>query len=96
MSYVEVLGYPRLTDEERRYFETFLTFASVLPISDAVLLEAVRIRRQRKMPLGDALVAGTALVHGLTLLTGNTKDFDGVDGLSLLNPFLGANPDLLG
>jgi len=41
-------------------------------------------------------VAGTALVHGLTLLTCNTKDFDGVDGLSLLNPFLGANPDLLG
>ncbi len=96
VSYVEVLGYPRLTDEERRYFEAFFTFASVLPISDAVLQEAVRIRRQRKMPLGDALVAGTALVYGLTLVTRNTKDFDSIDGLSLLNPFLAANHDLLG
>jgi toxin FitB len=96
VSYVEVLGYPRLTEEERRYFEAFFTFASVLPISDAVLQQAVRLRRQQKMPLGDALVAGTALVHGLTLVTRNTKDFAGVDGLSLLNPFLAANHDLIG
>jgi predicted nucleic acid-binding protein len=39
------------------------------------------------MTLGDALVAGTALIHNLTLVIRNTSDFDWVAGLSLLNPF---------
>jgi toxin FitB len=39
------------------------------------------------MSLGDALVAGTALVHGLTLVTRNVDDFQWIQGLSLLNPF---------
>jgi len=39
------------------------------------------------MALGDALVAGTALTHNLTLVTRNTKDFDWIKNLPLLNPF---------
>jgi hypothetical protein len=39
------------------------------------------------MSLGDALVAGTALAHGLTLVTRNVEDFQWIQGLSLLNPF---------
>ena len=87
VSYVEVLGYPHLTEEERRQFEAFFASATILPLSDAVLDAAVRLRQRRKMALGDALTAGTALVHGLTLVTRNAKDFDWVEGLSLLNPF---------
>ncbi|MGH9326480.1 MAG: type II toxin-antitoxin system VapC family toxin [Terriglobia bacterium] len=87
VSYVEVLGYPRLTKEERRHFETFFAAATILPISDAVLNHAVRLRQRKKMDLGDALTAGTALAHGLTLATRNTKDFDWIGGLALLNPF---------
>ena len=87
VSYVEVLGYSQLGRDERRHFEAFFASATILPISDAVLDAAVRLRQTRKMPLGDALTAGTALVHGLTLVTRNTKDFDWVPGLTLLNPF---------
>jgi hypothetical protein len=39
------------------------------------------------MSLGDALVAGTALARGLTLVTRNVEDFRWIQGLSLLNPF---------
>ncbi|MGO9275212.1 MAG: type II toxin-antitoxin system VapC family toxin [Terriglobia bacterium] len=87
VSYVEVLGYPRLSEEERRHFEAFFVSATILPISDGVIHEAVRLRQRRKMTLGDALVAGTALLHGLTLVTRNTRDFDWIEGLPLLNPF---------
>lgn len=38
------------------------------------------------MGLGDALIAATALVHGLTLVTRNVKDFRRIDGLDLLDP----------
>jgi toxin FitB len=67
--------------------EAFFRLARVLPLSQAVLDQAVVLRQQRKMSLGDALVAGTALAHGLTLVTRNVEDFQWIQGLSLLNPF---------
>jgi hypothetical protein len=87
VSYVEVLGYHQLDDEERQYLEAFFRLAQVLPLSQAVLDQAVTLRQQRKLSLGDALVAGTALVHDLTLVTRNVEDFQWIQGLLLLNPF---------
>jgi hypothetical protein len=40
----------------------------------------------RPLPVIDALLAATALEHGLTLATRNTKDFEGI-GLTIVNPF---------
>ena len=92
VSYVEVLGYHRLSEKERQHFEMFFSAATILPISDAVLNQALRLRQTRKMSLGDALQAGTALAHGLTLVTRNTEDFEWIDGLTLVDPFKTAMP----
>ena len=89
VSYVEVLGFHRLEEHERRHFEAFFASARILPLSQSVLDEAVRLRQARKMSLGDALVAGTALVHELTLITRNVDDFSRIEGLLILNPFPG-------
>jgi predicted nucleic acid-binding protein len=87
ISYIEVLGYHRLTDLERRHFEDFFAATVALPISDAVVAQAVRLRQARRMPLGDALIASTALIQGLTLVTRNTADFEWIGTLRLPNPF---------
>jgi hypothetical protein len=87
LSYLEVLGYHLLTEQPRQYFEEFFQVAQVLPISQDVLNKAVILRQQRRMTLGDAIIAGTALVHGLTLITRNTDDFRWIAELELLNPF---------
>ncbi|HMT91749.1 type II toxin-antitoxin system VapC family toxin [uncultured Thiothrix sp.] len=65
--------------------------AFVLPIQQAEASQAARLRAQAKQQgriihLADALIAGTALVHGLTIATRNIKDFEGL-GLNLVNPF---------
>ena len=86
VSYVETLGYHRLGDEERQFLEAFFTAADVLPLTQPVLDDAVRLRQQRRMSLGDAMMAATALVHGLRLVTRNVDDFRWIDGLDLLNP----------
>jgi len=72
---------------ERRYLEAFFAEARVLPLSQPVLDEAVRLRQAKRIKLGDSLVAGTALLHDLTLVTRNTEDFIGIDGLRVLNSF---------
>jgi toxin FitB len=45
--------------------------------------EAGRIRAEVGIRLPDALIAATALVHGLTLHTRNVRDFTRVPGLRL-------------
>ena len=87
VSYVEVLGYHRLTESDKEQFEQFFAAATMLPLSTAVLKQAAKIRQLRKITLGDALIAGTALTHNLTLVTRNEKDFRWITGLSVLNPF---------
>jgi toxin FitB len=60
VSYVEVLGFHKLSESERKHFEDFFASASVLPLSNDVLERAVKLRQVKKMTLGDSLVAGTA------------------------------------
>jgi predicted nucleic acid-binding protein len=40
----------------------------------------------RPLPAIDSLLAATALVHGLTMVTRNTKDFEGL-GVEVVNPW---------
>ncbi|MBN2392452.1 MAG: type II toxin-antitoxin system VapC family toxin [Anaerolineae bacterium] len=87
VSYIEVLGYHQLTEAERHHFTAFFEAASVLPLSQEVLEQAVKLRQLKKMTLGDALIAGTALVYNLTLVTRNVADFTWIAGLTVFNPF---------
>ncbi len=55
----------------------------VLPLSEEIIQQTVRLRRQHKsVKLPDAIIAATALVNGLTLLSTNDSDFEKVVSLS--------------
>ncbi len=87
VSVIEVLGYHLLGDQEREYLIKFFDAASVLSITNSIVNEAVRLRQIRRMGLGDAIVAATALVNELSLVTRDVSDFTWIEGLELINPF---------
>ena len=58
----------------------------VLPVTLAVAAAWGRHQYARPLPVIDALVAATARVHGMTVVTRNVKDFD-LAGVQVLNPF---------
>jgi len=86
VSYVEVLGYHQLTAEDKQDFVDFFDAAEILSISQPVLDKATDLRQKRRMSLGDSIIAATAILNNLTLVTANTKDFTWIPDLNLLNP----------
>ena len=63
----------------------------VLPVDEAVAqasaqLRAIAKQQGRVLHLADSLIAGTAKMHNLTVVTRNIKDFEGLE-LQLENPF---------
>jgi hypothetical protein len=60
--------------------------ARVLPVSQAIAEEWGRMNALRPLPTVDSLLAATAKVHGLTLVTRNVADVADT-GTECLNPF---------
>ncbi len=53
----------------------FVNSANIFGLSENVVLETIRIRRQKSLKLPDAVIAATAIVHNLILLSTNDSDF---------------------
>lgn len=86
ITYIESFGFQRLSVEEREQLDGFYRNAQILPLTDAIAGQAIALRQQRRMGLGDAIIAATAITHNLALVTHNTEDFRWINGLELLDP----------
>ena len=84
---IEVLGFHRLSEAHKEWFETIFEQMRVIGLSEAVVQRAITLRQHRKMTLADAIIAATALEHNLTLVTCNVNDFKNIPGLALIDPF---------
>jgi toxin FitB len=58
----------------------------VLPVDTAVALRSARLHVPDRRPERDALIAATALVHGMTIVTRNVGDFEPT-GVAILDPW---------
>jgi predicted nucleic acid-binding protein len=84
---IEVLGFND-ADSKLEAMEKFLNRGTLLPLDELVTKQTILLRRKyRKLKLGDAIIAATAIVHNLTLISHNTKDFVNIEGLKLLDPY---------
>ena len=84
VTYIEVLGYrdvPQSTQD-------FVALANVILVNPSIIDTCISLRKKHKIKLPDAIIAATALANNLTIISRNTKDFDSIEGLVCLNPYL--------
>jgi toxin FitB len=61
----------------------------ILAVDTAVALRSARLHVPDLRPVRDGLIAGTALAHGMTVVTRNVADFEPT-GVPTFNPWAGA------
>ena len=58
----------------------------ILPVDTAVVIRSAKLHVPNPRPVRDGLIAATALVHGMTVVTRNISDFASC-GVALINPW---------
>lgn len=84
---IEALGFHRISPEDKADLEAFLSGGAQLSLDAEIAEKAVQLRQERRMSLGDSIIAATALIRDLPLWTRNVSDFKHIVGLELRDPF---------
>ena len=84
---MELLGWNGHTADSRRETELLLTQLMEIPLTPAIVALVIDIRSTITIKLPDAIIAASALVENLPLMTCNTGDFKRIAGLVVIDPF---------
>jgi len=92
ISQIEVLRFND-TPENEASLEKFINTSVIYPLSNNVIKHTIKLCKQSKIKLPDAIIAATALTEGLTLVTRNIDDFKKIPNLELFDPFTYCSKD---
>lgn len=83
---IEILTYHE-SPEKMLLIEQFVDLATIIPLDKEITKKAIELRRNnKKLKLGDAIIAATALVNQLIIVTNNTRDFSNIKSLKVIDP----------
>jgi predicted nucleic acid-binding protein len=83
---IEVLGF-KAPAEHYQLLSNFMEDATILDLTGNIVDLTIDIRKNFKIKLPDAIIASTAIICELTLITRNISDFKYIKGLKILNPY---------
>lgn len=74
---MEFLGWCEFAADEHLYqkAQEFISHANVIGLDQSVANKTIVLRQHHKIKMPDAIIAATALVHGLGIATNNIDDF---------------------
>ncbi len=61
--------------------------STVISLTDTIVDKTIALKKVKKIKLPDAIIAATAMVHKLTIISRNTVDFKNIEGLNCLDPY---------
>ena len=82
---IEALSWVSPDKNKEAIVKAFIEDANIFPLSSDVVAQCVKIRRSKKVKTPDAIIAATAIVHKLTIITSDS-DFKNIQGLKIVNP----------
>lgn len=80
---IELLCWKSANENDLDLLKRFVNDAIVIELEKAIKLKTAEIRKQHRLKLPGAIIAATALVYDLELLTHNIKDFAGISQLKI-------------
>ena len=83
---IEVLGF-NTSANQYRILTDFMNDSTVYELTGEVAEVCIVLRKKHKTKLPDAIIAATAVVANLTLITRNISDFKNIKGLKVVNPY---------
>ena len=85
---IELFASDKIPAHERLLLVQFVNMATVYDtINKDIVTKTIAIRQQYKTKLPDAIIAATAMLYGLTLITRNINDFKNIEGLQVIDPY---------
>ena len=84
---IEVLSFDPNKDDNYPILVDFFDAANIFDLTDEIVNTTIHIRQKQKIKLPDAIIASTALVNGLILVSRNTKDFKDITHIEIVNPY---------
>jgi predicted nucleic acid-binding protein len=82
---IELFATKNISVAEQELLARFVSIALVHPVTVDLIEATIEIRKEYRLKLPDAIIAATALVFDLVLLSRNTSDFSKVNGLQVVN-----------
>ena len=83
ITYIEVMSFNFTAEEEERVKDQLMDY-DIIDTSQKIALQAIANRKEKKIKVPDNIIASTAQVNDLTLVTRNVNDFNNLD-IKILN-----------
>jgi predicted nucleic acid-binding protein len=83
---IEVLGF-NAPNEYYQILTRFMNDIIILDLTQKIIETCIDLRKTYRIKLPDAIIAATALVYDLDLITHNISDFKNIAKLRLINPY---------
>jgi predicted nucleic acid-binding protein len=70
---IELLSFPRITEEQETRIKRFLAELEIIPLSEEIKRKTIEFRRMANTKLPDSIIAATSIVTSATLVTSDKK-----------------------
>ena len=87
ISEIELLCWKSPLQRDTDLLQGFLDDSLIIELDKRIKLTTADIRKVHKVKLPDAIIAATAIVYNLSLITRNTSDFKKIEGLTIVDPW---------
>lgn len=84
---IELFATPTLSEQELALLKKFTSISQIHPVTLDLAEISIKIKQAKTIKLPDAIIAATAISHGLSLISRNKKDFRNIEGLTVIDPY---------